>query len=169
LHAAPVQVETVTTVKSNTKTSEVSTLKDSHGQLVDEKMKEFEEDDEFESTNVELWEKEPEDLLRNLEKERSRMWELYNKRYSPPTTPDLPQDNGRRRPQETPPPPPPTPTSKQPGKIPSRMTLPSDPKLRPPIPPKPNNIRLASSGYVGRLRTDKNISLPVRVVYETFI
>ena len=52
----------------------MSTLTDSHGQLVDEKMKEFEEDDEYESTNVEIWEKEPQKLL---EEETNRMRDFY--------------------------------------------------------------------------------------------
>lgn len=54
----PVQLETTMTVKSSTKTSELSTLRDRNGQLVDEKLKEFEEDDEIQSASVEIWEKE---------------------------------------------------------------------------------------------------------------
>lgn len=53
----PVQLETTMTVKSSTKTSELSTLRDKAGKLVDEKLKEFEEDDEIQSASVEIWEK----------------------------------------------------------------------------------------------------------------
>lgn len=53
----PVQLETTMTVKSSTKTSELSTLRDRHGKLVDEKLKEFEEDDEIQSASVEIWER----------------------------------------------------------------------------------------------------------------
>jgi len=55
-----------------------------------------------------------------------------------------------------------------PGKMPP-LSVPKDPRLRPPIPPKPSGIRFSPGGYVANLRTDKNLTLPVRVVYETFI
>ncbi|XP_021957045.1 uncharacterized protein LOC110853115 isoform X2 [Folsomia candida] len=237
IQTVPVQVETVTTVKSNTKTSEISSLTDSHGILVDEKMKEFEEDDEFESTNVEIWEKEaaPPGILEQMEAEKNKMWDFYTNGTTSPkppgknkksssiftnatensdkfkttrtttrepnyyenmhqvpnmTTSSSPTGSSSiSSPRSSPSPtrfyqrveepcyanvekilPPPTlPRMRaSPGKMPP-LSIPSDPKLRPPVPPKPAGIRLAKSGYVGNLRTDKNISLPVRVVYETFI
>jgi len=77
IESAPVELETTMSVKSSTKTSELSTLKDSHGMLIDEKLKEFEEDDEYESTNVEMWEKEPEHLRAQFDAEKAKMWDFY--------------------------------------------------------------------------------------------
>jgi len=60
IETSAVELETVATVKSSTKTSEFATLRDRDGLLVDEHMKEFEEDDEFQSTSLEVWQKDQE-------------------------------------------------------------------------------------------------------------
>lgn len=72
----PVQLETTMTVKSSTKTSELSTLRDRNGLLVDEKLKEFEEDDEIQTASVEIWEKdsgEAEKLRKTFDDFKSNM------------------------------------------------------------------------------------------------
>jgi len=60
----PVELETTMKVTSNTKTTELSTLRDKHGLLVDEKLKEVEEDDEYQTSSVEVWEKDPGNSLK---------------------------------------------------------------------------------------------------------
>lgn len=75
----PVQLETTMSVKSTTKTSELSTLRDRHGQLMDEKLKEFEEDDEIQTASVEIWEKDSEEAekLRKTYKDFKSNMEPY--------------------------------------------------------------------------------------------
>ncbi|CAG7716820.1 unnamed protein product [Allacma fusca] len=51
----PVELETTVNVKSSIKTLEHSTFLDCNGVLVDEKMKEKEDEDEFRKVNVEIW------------------------------------------------------------------------------------------------------------------
>jgi len=53
----PVELEATVNVKSTTKTTEVMTLRDKNGLLLDERMKEVEEDNEFSSTSKEVWKK----------------------------------------------------------------------------------------------------------------
>jgi len=55
---SPVELETTVSTKSTTKTTELLTLRDRHGTLLDERMKEVEEDNEFESKTTEVWRKE---------------------------------------------------------------------------------------------------------------
>lgn len=57
----PVELETTLNVKSTTKTTELVTLRDKDGVLVDERMKEVEEDNEFNSSSKEVWKKEDKD------------------------------------------------------------------------------------------------------------
>jgi hypothetical protein len=51
----PVELETVLSVKSTTRTKELVTIRDSNGTLLDERGKEVEEDDEIQSTHTEVW------------------------------------------------------------------------------------------------------------------
>lgn len=53
----PVELEATCNVKTTTKTTEVMTLRDGSGTLLDERMKEVEEDNEFQSTSKEVWRK----------------------------------------------------------------------------------------------------------------
>jgi len=57
---APIELETTVNTKSTTRTTEVLTLRDKHGTLVDERMKEVEEDNEFQSKSTEVWKSETE-------------------------------------------------------------------------------------------------------------
>jgi hypothetical protein len=51
------------------------------------------------------------------------------------------------------------------GRMP-HLSVPSDPSLRPPIPPKPTGL---TTNREHNLRREHNLQLPIRVVYETFI
>ncbi|CAL8126584.1 unnamed protein product [Orchesella dallaii] len=178
----PVQLETTMTVKSSTKTSELSTLRDRHGKLVDEKLKEFEEDDEIQSANVEIWERdsdEAKNLRKTFEKFRADVGTFiipkplprtYSSDKTPPKTPQSPQSPTYSMPtqpssQSQPnnqyyyQPPKQRPTN-PPPRIPSLMK----PLSKPIPPPKPKSKQVADV-----LRREKNFELPVRVVYETFI
>lgn len=53
----PVELETTMNVKTTTKTTEVLTLRDKNGLIVDERLKEVEEDNEYKSTSKEVWKK----------------------------------------------------------------------------------------------------------------
>jgi hypothetical protein len=55
IETSPVELETTVNVKSSIKTVEHSTLVDSNGVLVDEKVREKEDEDEFRKVNVEIW------------------------------------------------------------------------------------------------------------------
>ena len=62
----PVELETTMNVKSTTRTTELLTLRDKNGVLVDERVKEVEEDNEFKSASKEVWKKEEENDSQNL-------------------------------------------------------------------------------------------------------
>lgn len=59
----PVELEATCNVKTTTKTTEVMTLRDKNGQLLDERMKEVEEDNQYQSTSKEVWRKDLEGKL----------------------------------------------------------------------------------------------------------
>jgi len=56
---SPVELETTMNIKSTTKTTELLTLRDKNGTLVDEQLKETEEDNEVKSTSTEVWKQAP--------------------------------------------------------------------------------------------------------------
>lgn len=53
----PVELETTMNVKTTTKTTEVLTLRDKNGLILDERLKEIEEDNEYKSSSKEVWKK----------------------------------------------------------------------------------------------------------------
>jgi hypothetical protein len=62
----PVELEATVNVKTTTKTTEVMTLRDKNGLLLDERMKEVEEDNEFSSTSKEVWKKDGKEVVGGL-------------------------------------------------------------------------------------------------------
>lgn len=64
----PVELEATCNVKTTTKTTEVMTLRDKNGILLDERMKEVEEDNQYQSTSKEVWRKDLQGLGESLGK-----------------------------------------------------------------------------------------------------
>ncbi|CAG7703894.1 unnamed protein product [Allacma fusca] len=74
---APVELETTFNVKSTTKTTELLTLRDKDGVLLDERIKEVEEDNEFSNKNTERWNKEESQDEEELKRLGRRVERIY--------------------------------------------------------------------------------------------
>lgn len=77
----PVELETTMNVKSTTKTTELLTLKDKNGMVVDERVKEVEEDNEYKSSSKEVWRRENEDGRENSEEMMEKTFERLKLPY----------------------------------------------------------------------------------------